>query len=413
MPIFRTTKNHPKTTGHSMKHYAIAAAVMSACGGSIAADGPEFKFSGFGTLSAVHSNDENSDFVGSIFQPNGAGKTNSWSFGPDSKLGGQINAVFNPQWSAVLQVVAQHQHDNSWNPMVEWANVKYQATDKLSLRLGRIATPSYLLSESRFVGYANPWVRPPQEAYSVLSITNNDGIDGTYRSQIGSANNTFQIYYGTSTAKIPGNAEVKGNPSWGLNESIDIGSLTLRAGYTSVKLDTDIPSFAPLFTNLAILAPDLASKYPPNGLDLSALAVGASYDPGDWFLMSELVEFKGDSFLSDSTSWYVSAGYRFGKFTPYVTLGGTKAHVEPVAPGGLFNINDGLNTALYSATPTQKTASLGIRWDFMQNMALKAQYDRIKTGDKSTGRFRIDQGSTAFKPGTSVNVFTVALDFVF
>lgn len=396
-----------------MKHYLIAAAAASVCGASMAADGPEFKFSGFGTVSAVHSNSDNSDFVGSIFQPNGAGMTNSWSLAPDSKLGGQINAVFNPQWSAVVQVVSQHQYNNSYNPMVEWANVKYQATDKLSLRLGRIATPSYLLSESRFVGYATPWVRPPQEAYSVLSITNNDGIDGTYRSQIGSANNTLQVYYGASTAKIPNGGEVKGHPSWGVNESVDIGSWTLRAGYTSVKLDTDIPSFAGLFSGLAALAPDLALKYKANRLDLSALALGATYDPGDWFLMSELVEFKGDSFLSDSTSWYVSAGYRFGKFTPYVTLGGTKAHVEPEAPGGLFGINDGLNTALYSATPTQKTASVGIRWDFMKNMALKAQYDKIDTGSQSHGRLLVPQTGSTFKNGSSVDVVTVALDFVF
>lgn len=397
------------TNPQVIKRAAIAAAACALCATANAA--PEFKFSGFGTLAAVHSDNKDSDYVGSIFQPNGAGMTKATSFAPDSKLGAQLNATFNPQWSAVVQLVSQHQYDNSYNPMVEWANVKYQASDSISLRLGRIATPSYLLSESRFVGYANPWVRPPQEAYSVLSITNNDGIDGTYRSQIGNANNTFQAYYGASTAKIPGNGVVKGHPSWGLNESIDIGSLTLRAGYTSVKLDTEIPAFAPLFAGLNAFAPALAQKYKPNGLDLSALALGATYDPGDWFVMSELVEFKGDSFLSDSTSWYVSAGYRFGKFTPYVTLGGTKAHVKPETPDG--GLNDGINTTLYSATPTQKTASVGLRWDFMKNMALKAQYDMIQTGDQSSGRLRVAQPNSTFTKGSNVDVITVAFDFVF
>ena len=393
-----------------MKHYLIAAAAASACSASMAADGPEFKFSGFGTLSAVHSNSDTSDFVGSIFQPNGAGMTKSWSFAPDSKLGGQVSAVFNPQWSAVLQVVSQHQYDNSYNPMVEWANVKYQATDKLSLRLGRIATPSYLLSESRFVGYASPWVRPPLEAYSVLSITSNDGIDGTYRSQIGGANNTVSAYYGTSTSKIPGGGKFQAHPGWGISDSVDIGSLTLRAGYTSVKLDTEIPSFTPLFGALNAFAPQLTQKYKANNWDLSALALGASYDPGDWFVMSELIEFKGDSVLSDSTTWYVSGGYRFGNFTPYLTYGSTKAHIKlETDPVGASIVNQ----ALLSTTPTQNTTSVGIRWDFMKNMALKAQYDKIDTGDNSNGRLRVTQPVSTFRAGSKVDLITVALDFVF
>lgn len=397
-----------------MKHYLIAAAAATVCSASMAADGPEFKFSGFGTLSAVHSNSDTSDFVGNIFQPNGAGMTNSWSFAPDTKLGGQVNAVFNPQWSAVLQVVSQHQYDNSYNPMVEWANVKYQATDKFSVRLGRIATPTYLLSESRFVGYASPWVRPPLEAYSVLAITSNDGIDATYRSQIGSANNTLSAYYGTSTSKIPGGGKFQAHPGWGISDSVDIGSLTLRAGYTAVKLDTNIPSLQPLFDNASAASavfPELA-RYRANNWDLSAVALGASYDPGNWFIMSELIEFKGDSILSDSTTWYISAGYRFGSVTPYATVGGIKSRIKEVntvsAP-----LNAGFNQALYSTSATQSTASVGVRWDFMKNMALKAQYDKVQTGDRSNGRFRVTQPVSTFRNGSNVDLITVALDFVF
>src|SRR5688572_13847168 len=77
---------------------------------------PEFKFSGFGTLAVVHSDDRNADFVGTIFQPNGVGFTRPTSMNPDSKLGGQVDAVFNDRWSAVLQLVAQHGYDNSFDP---------------------------------------------------------------------------------------------------------------------------------------------------------------------------------------------------------------------------------------------------------------------------------------------------------
>jgi hypothetical protein len=399
---------------------------------------PELKFSGFGTVSAVHSSEQNADFVGSVFQPSGAGHTSSWSLAPDSKLGGQASAVFNNKVSAVVQLVAKQQYDNSWVPQVEWANVKFQATPELSLRLGRVAAPSYLLSESRFVGYSNPWVRPPTEVYGVLSITSNDGIDATYRSQIAGANNSVQAFYGTSNVKLPSNGKVKSNPSWGINDSVEIGSLTLRAGYNQFKLDLEIPSLDGLFTGLsqfaagagAVPVPSfqtaaaqalaMKEKYKLNGMALSAVALGASYDPGSWFVMSEFVALKGAGFLSDSDSWYATAGYRFGSFTPYLTYSTTKAKVvvdagisatgSAALDAGGAGLSGGVNASLYAFTPTQKTSSIGLRWDVMSNVALKAQYDHLTVGAQSNGKLRVFPGLTA---GRSANVVSVAADFVF
>ena len=103
---------------------------------------PELKFSGFGTLGATYSDERKADYVTTIFQPNGVGFTRPWSVTPDSKLGGQVDAIFNDQWSAVVQVIAKHHHDNSFTPQVEWANVKYQITPELSVRAGRTLAKS-------------------------------------------------------------------------------------------------------------------------------------------------------------------------------------------------------------------------------------------------------------------------------
>ena len=53
------------------------------------------------------------------------------------------------------------------------------------------------------------------------------------------------------------------------------------------------------------------------------------------------------------------------------------------ADGGGAALVGGLNTSLYNFTPTQNTFSVGLRWDAMTNVAVKAQYDRIKTGEQS------------------------------
>lgn len=398
------------------------------------------KFSGFGTIAFTHSGEKNADYVGSRFQPNGAGHTRSTDFGPDSKLGAQLSAQFNDQWSAVLQVVSQHQYDNGYDPMVEWANVKYQVSPELSVRVGRIALPSYLISESRFVGYANTWAHVPTEVYSVLSLTNDDGIDVTHRKSFGDINNTFQVFYGAAKANLPGETKVKSRPSWGFNDSVEFGSWTLRAGYSNYTLDLDVPSMSGLFTGLGFFADsaagaaplpefqlaaqqarDLSQKYSLKSIKMSALSLGLNYDPGNWFVMSEFVAFQSEGFLTNSKSWYSTVGYRFGAFTPYFSYASTKADVPKEAgitsvtnsplDDVALELNKGINTSLNSINGSQATTSVGIRWDAMPNVAVKAQYDRIKLGSGSAGRLANVQ--PGFEYGGKVDLFSVSVDFVF
>jgi hypothetical protein len=393
------------------KPTALVAALI-ACGAAHgvaqAQSMPEFKFSGFGTLAAVHSSDKNSDFVGGRTQSTGAGYTSSTSFNPDSKLGGQVNAVFSDKLSGVVQVVTQHQYDSSYTPQVEWANLKYQVLPELSLRAGRIAAPTYLLSESRFVGYSYPWVRPPEEVYFIAPITSNDGVDATWRSTVAGANNAVQAYYGTSTAKFRGGS-AKSKLAWGLNDTVEIGSLTLRAAYNSLKIDFDLPTVQPLLdaaTQFGLA--DIANKYSLKGIPTSALALAANYDPGSWFVMGEFIGYKAAGFLADTRAWYLSAGYRFGSLTPYLTHSSSKATVNPETGAGPLNAP--LTSTAYAFNATQDTNSIGLRWEAMKNVALKAQYDHLTTGAQSNGRL---VGYPGFVQGSSVNVVTVAADFVF
>lgn len=405
----------------------LTAALMVAGLAAGAAHGqtmPEVKFSGFGTLAAVHSDERNADFVGTIFQPNGVGHTRSTSFNPDSKLGVQVDAVFNPQWSAVLQLVSQQRYDNSYTPQIEWANVKYQATPELSLRVGRTALPSFLISDTRNVGYAQPWVRPPVEVYGVLPVTNNDGIDVAWRKQFGAATNTVQAYYGRSTARLESGKSTS-NPSWGFTNALQWGDLTLRGGYSANEIDLELATFGTLVRNYANLgalpapigprAAALAQKYSLQNVSLGALSLAAQYDPGKWFVMTEFVDFRGESLLADSRSWYVAAGYRFGSFTPYASYARTKADV-PVETGvplpAAAPLNAGLNAALRNQfNADQATVSAGVRWDFMKNMSVKVQYDHIDLGNGSAGR--LTEIQPAFQRGSSLNLYSVALDFVF
>lgn len=403
----------------------LAALALAGLAGGVHAQWvPEFKVSGFGTLGAVHTNEDNADFVGTIFQPNGAGRTRSTAITPDSKVGLQLDAIFSDRLSAVVQVVAQHQHDNDFTPTVEWANVKWQALPELSVRAGRIAAPAFLFSDTRNVGYAQPWIRPPVEVYGVLPVTSNDGIDATWRRQFGGMTNSLQAYYGRSTAKLKtGEADAK--PAWGLNDTLQSGDLTVRAGYAYNEVDIKFPAITSLVNGYRALAAipgpigaqaaAVADRYATNDMKMGAISLGASYDPGNWFVTGEYVDLSSEGVLVDSRSWYVAGGYRFGALTPYAVYAKTRSDVAPepgVALPGAAPLNAGLNAALNNQfNGSQATWTLGLRWDFYKNMALKMQYDHIDLGSNSAGR--LANVAPAFQRGSNVNLFSAALDFVF
>lgn len=387
-----------------------AIALMLSSPGAQAAEGQSmFSFSGFGTVAAVHSSEDKADFTGNVLQPKGAGYSKTTSLTPDSKVGAQVNAVFNSKLSGVVQVVSQYRYDGTYTPQIEWANLKYQPTSNLSLRVGRIALPTYLMSESRLVGYAHTWARPPLEVYGVLPMTSNDGVDVSYRQQFGNIHNNIQVYYGSNEIDIVGGGTAKGESSWGVNDTIEMGSLTLRASYASIKEKLTAAAFDPLFAGMAALGEtDMLAKYDISNMPVSAFSLGASYDPGKWFVLSEFVHYKGDAVLANSRSWYAAGGYRVGKFTPYLIHSRVKASVKEETEGGF--LNGAINATMYSASGSQKTTSVGVRVDAMKNVAIKAQYDRVTTGDKSNGRFRPYPG---YVTGSSADIVTLGVDFVF
>jgi len=392
----------------TLRAVALAAALLA---GAAHAEGPEFSLSGFGTLGLTHSTNGNADFVADSTQAEGAGRTRSTALNVDTKLGLQANAKFSPEWSGVVQLISKQRYDGTWTPTLEWANVAWQVTPEVRLRAGRTALPAYAISESRFVGYSQHWVRPPIEVYNVQNITSNDGFDVTWRKAFGSVNNTLQAYVGIAEQKAPnGSAESK---NWGLANTVEMGDITLRASYGTLDADTKITSAAfngayPLVTS----NPVFAQKYRLNDLKLKSLALGAAYDPGNWFVASEFVQFSGDGLLSDSTSVVLTGGMRFGALTPYLTYANTRAdwEFEPASAGLAGIVANGF---IKGYTPRQSMVAAGVRWDVAKNFAVKGQVERISTSNDSNGRFSspITTGANKFDGGSTV--YTVTADFVF
>ncbi len=335
-----------------------------------------FTLSGFGTLGMAHSTLGTADYIDSSLQPNGAGATRKYDFQSDSKLGVQLSAHFTDKLSAVIQVLAQHEYDNSFKPRLEWANVKYAFTPDFSVRVGRIELPTFLNSEYRNVGYAFPWVRLPVEMYNTQPLTNSDGADVSYRFGTRGVSNTVRVAYGYTVLHVnPGASRTEGKGILSLDDTVEFGNFTGHAGYQHATV------------KLPVLPDEPVNVY----------TVAASYDPGRWFVQAELARVTTAQVTPGYVSGYVTGGVRYAKATFYATYAEEHSLDHPVA---IPNYNNG-----------QRDVSVGVRWDFVKNVDLKVQFDHVWLPSNSTGTYINQQ--PGYTLGSGSNVFSAALDFVF
>ncbi len=408
---------------HKLTHITLLATALyaaGACAGDFEA--PMFSFSGFGTLGVVHSSEDQADFTSSILKPNGAGYSHAWSADVDSLIGGQVTANFTPKLSAVLQVISEQNHDNSYRPHVEWANIQYQVTPDFSVRAGRTVLPTFLLSDTRKVAYTYPWVRPPLEVYHLVPASNIEGVDARYRLHAGEITNNLQANYGRAQITLPSGGTIKGEQAWSLSYTAEYHAATLHLAYQSGRVTLD--AVKPLFDGFSQFGPEgiaLADKYDLHNKPFPVFTVGAAYDPGRWFVMTEWGHTESHSFYGSGTGWYASGGYRFGKFTPFLTYAQAKADnlsdpgltlstVPPSLAGTAAGLNATLNSLL-GTKPVQTTFSIGVRWDFRSNTALKLQYDHTRIGTGSSGV--LSNLQPGYQSGGGFNLFSATIEFVF
>ena len=358
-----------------------------------------FSFSGYGTLGVVHNSEDRADFVPTQ-GPAGAGYTHAWSTTPDTRLAAQVDARFTDDFSAVVQVISEYDDEGSYKPQVELAHVKYAFSPAFQVRAGRFTAPIFMLSEYRKVGYAMPWVRPPVEVYDIAVSL--DGADATYKFNVGNVAMSVQLAAGNADE---GTFEVHDARTLALRA--EFGSSTVFGSYSKTKIDAVTTPLLALYQGpLAALG----EQYAIEGDDLEFASFGYAFDPGSWFVRGEVTRTTGeDNLLAKNTNAYLSGGFRTGAFTPYMTVARVKLDSDTSigARDPIGVINAGLSTA----NADQKSITIGTRWDFHENLALKAEYAHVDVPAGSTGGLVNRQ--PGFVTGQNYDLLSISLDFVF
>jgi hypothetical protein len=394
-----------------------------------ASDAPTVRISGFGTGALTWANTDHPQFARPN-QASGAGK--HARTGVDSNLGLQADYALNNWLSVTGQGLVRKDAQDDYGAELAWAFAKARLSDDVSVRVGRISPPVFMISDYRNVGYANTTVRPPVEMYSQVAFNSLDGGDVTWQRSFGATTYTAQFVLGRTRSDLVGGFHVDVSGIKALNLVAEHGPLTLRFGRVDAKISVpDSPQLNTLLGSLRAtgagyqlsqLAP-LADAIAVDHKKASFTSLGLGLDWNNIVVQSEYAKRKTDSYVNDTTSWYLMGGYRIGSFLPYyrharLSIDGTVANTVPAAcpagyPAACTPTLQALSAAVASLRTTgsgqgeQTSDTIGIRWDFHRSMALKLQLDRVKP--QGTGLF------VQPKPGFNgpVTVGAAALDFVF
>jgi hypothetical protein len=396
---------------------AVAAALPSL------ASAVDFSYSGFSTAGYAQSDTDDAS-VGYAAQPGGI--DSSGDVTTDSKIGVQVSARFNDLISATVQGVAYADMTGDWEPHLDWAYLRLQAMRNLSFRAGYLRAPTFMYSDSVFVGYANVWVRPPLEVYNLSPVYQMRGFDATWRTTVGPVQLTLNPYYGDGEVDIPnGTIDV---PSWaGLAATAEYNSFQVRAGYSEVKLGYDQESqLAPVINALRAIPSSfcgacstLSSRLDIDGTIIHNLNIGAQFDDGKNFVAAEIGQSRTDNYLIVAkTGAYATYGRRFGNIMPYATYAqlrrDTETHSDAIpAVGPLAPLSLAVNGVLAAGAGDQDSYSVGVRYELpafsvLKGSLVKLQLDHIDTKD-TNGMLN------AVQPGFdgTLNMLSASFDFIF
>ncbi|HYA38614.1 MAG TPA: porin [Candidatus Methylomirabilis sp.] len=317
----------------------------------------------------------------------------------DSRLGLQFIAKVNPQVEFNGQLLAEAKEDN-YNVHTDWAYINYRPIESLQVRAGLNKLPNFLISDYQFVGYAYPWIRPPQEVYSQNPLESASGVDLIFTQSVGDFQLMIQPYFGhydnetvvpqdaiinypgmlsAFTVGQPDHIGVESDPVRGLTLSVSTDAFTVRAGYQDAIINVDFNT-------------------PSEGDSWRVSTLGFNMDWRNIVVYSEYFQRKvggaANVVLPDQKGYYATVGYRFGKFLPIFTASKLDDNGNPTGPN--------------SGTPLKQTSrSLGLRYELGDSTALKFEATQSKPQGGTRGLF------VAVPDKSTVMIYGVSLDVVF
>ncbi|MFO8141399.1 MAG: hypothetical protein R6T87_05830 [Marinobacter sp.] len=304
----------------------------------------------------------------------------------------------------VMQLVGRGADD--WEPNVEWAFLSHRPTNNLQLRAGKMRIPFFMYSDSLEVGYAQPWVRPPQSVYGPIAVTSYVGADATYNFNFDNSSLTANFFTGfTDEDGNSGDVQLRNTAGLNLTWTDYVWSVRGIAATGEAEINA---------TRLGALAAEYEIKLQPETTQLADgdrgnfYGLGFSYDDGSWQIIGEVTRAEVDGKFADTDSAYLSVGHRFGSWTPYVVAGWSESKDDDERSGDFIP-----NRVPESILNYQRNEySVGTRWDITPGVAIKADITHVRGLENGFGN--LNTTYMLLNSNTnSTNVYTVKIDSAF
>ncbi|QEP42354.1 hypothetical protein D5085_03915 [Ectothiorhodospiraceae bacterium BW-2] len=393
--------------------------------------GSALQLNGYGTL--AYSVDDNSSLaplrdINQRDMP--SSRDGYWQL--DSRLGVQLSYRIDSRFEAVGQLSLRPQHQITLKSSTELAYLRWQMTPRFQLRLGKVGYAAYLMSDHRNLGYGYSWLRPPPEYYGWAPIYSVLGVDASWSLYQGTTHWELRLQGGGEDMVVPW-----GDESWDIAyrdlQTLTLSRIdrhwTLKLGLSRYGVDNEPRIMQPVLAGLqevarlGVAGVSGESQWLYDGLNYDAIkqrygSLGVLYDSGRWFAQGELgvVDASARGGINANMG-YVAAGHRFGLWLPYAIFG--YARSEPiyeaqydwaVVDPDLVSLQQVAVTTINALRIEQQTLSIGTRWDFQPQMALKLQWDHIRV---ETLGYLLWFRDALDLPTQRVNMFSVGLDFIF
>jgi hypothetical protein len=309
----------------------------------------------------------------------------------DNHLGVQFESKINPKMDVTAQMIARGGETEGYNLEADWAYVDYQALQSVRFRIGKYKIPQFIASDYLDVGYAYPWVRPPQDVYGTNPLISLNGVDMLYKIGTGSSKLFFDLFYGDGTHKTfvpPRTVDLSGGTLPASMKGQQINFDTTKTVGAAIKYATPHYTLRAGYFKTKVTQEDFGLTDVPGAFG----GVGFTMDYNNYIAYAEFIRRNTDPQMAgafpDQDAWYTTVGYRMGKFLPTYTLS---------------NIKPGVDKSPLAIEETSQ--AIDLRYDLAASADIKFEYLRVKPKSGNHGLFDV--------PVSKGTIYSVAFDVIF
>jgi hypothetical protein len=311
---------------------------------------------------------------------------NQNNFVDNTKAGLSIQKNFTQEWDLLFQFLAEPD-ESDMSLQVDLAQATWRPNSSITVRVGKIRLPIWMISDYFDVGVLYPWIRPPAEVYDTQPGNSIYGGDFGYNFELGPVVLDLDVYGGGAKYSSKGNTLVEGDIQNILGVSLSGRNdfLTVRGSYAQGSFSSTITGDAT--DSLGTVIPGVGTTEVKVRRDFNLgtakfLSIGLKSEWRNTLFMAEYAsQGSSNEKLRDIDMYYVTGGYYFvdKKYLLHVT------HSE-------ITKRDSTETIL---TGTQESFIVGANYAINNFMVLKVEWQRIKPD--GVGVFQVDPGPRPVK----------------